>query len=57
MLSEFGSAADAVQCAVEVQAALVEANSIVPSDRHINVRMGIHIGDVMVRAGTCSGMV
>jgi adenylate cyclase len=55
VLAEFGSAVDAVKCAVDAQAALAEANSSVPSDRHINFRMGVHIGDVMVRAGDLFG--
>jgi adenylate cyclase len=55
VLAEFGSAVDAVQCAVDAQKALAEANSGFPTDRHINFRIGIHIGDVMVRAGDLFG--
>ena len=55
VLAEFGSAVDAVQCAVEAQAALAQANSNVPSDRRINFRIGVHVGDVMVRAGDLFG--
>jgi adenylate cyclase len=55
VLAEFGSAVDAVQCAVEAQAALAEANSSQASDRRICFRIGIHIGDVMVRAGDLFG--
>jgi adenylate cyclase len=55
VLAEFGSAVDAVQCAVEAQAALAEANTGVPPDKHINFRIGVHIGDVMVRAGDLFG--
>src|SRR5215831_11149584 len=55
VLAEFGSAVEAVECAVEAQAALTEANSRLPADRHINFRMGIHVGDVMVRAGDLFG--
>src|SRR6516164_11082300 len=47
VVAEFGSAVDAVECAVEAQAALTEANSGLPADRHINFRIGIHVGDVM----------
>src|SRR5258708_8680035 len=50
VLAEFGSAVDAVQCAVEAQAALAEANASLPTDKRINFRIGIHVGDVMVRA-------
>ena len=55
VLAEFGSAVDAVQCAVEAQAALAEANSSLPPDKRINFRIGIHVGDVMVRAGDLFG--
>src|SRR5712664_3887204 len=55
VLAEFGSAVEAVQCAVEAQAALAEANTGVPPNKHINFRIGIHIGDVMVRAGDLFG--
>jgi class 3 adenylate cyclase len=55
VLAEFGSAVEAVQCAVETQTALAEANAGVPPDRRINFRIGVHIGDVMVRAGDLFG--
>jgi adenylate cyclase len=55
VLAEFGSVVDAVQCAVTAQAALAEANTGFPSDKHINFRIGVHIGDVMVRAGDLFG--
>src|SRR4249919_1718485 len=55
VLAEFGSAVDAVQCAVEAQAALAEANSHLSPDKRISFRIGIHIGDVMVRAGDLFG--
>src|SRR5215470_10038669 len=55
VLAEFGSAVDAVKCAVEAQAALAEANSGLASDHHINFRIGIHIGDVMIRVGDLFG--
>jgi adenylate cyclase len=55
VLVEFGSAVDAVQCAVEAQTALADANSTLASDRRISFRIGVHIGDVMVRAGDLFG--
>src|SRR5260370_21177841 len=55
VLAEFGSAVEAVQCAVEAQTALAEANSGLAPDRSISFRIGIHIGDVMVRAGDLFG--
>jgi adenylate cyclase len=55
VLAEFGSAVDAVQCAVEAQAGLAEANAGLPLDRHINFRIGVHVGDVMIRGGDLFG--
>jgi adenylate cyclase len=55
VLAEFGSAVDAVRCAMEAQGALAEANSTLPEARHINFRIGVHVGDVMVRAGDLFG--
>jgi TolB-like protein/class 3 adenylate cyclase/Flp pilus assembly protein TadD len=55
VLAEFGSAVDAVQCAVEAQAALAGANATLSPERHINFRIGIHVGDVMVKGGDLFG--
>jgi TolB-like protein/class 3 adenylate cyclase/tetratricopeptide (TPR) repeat protein len=55
VLAEFGSAVDAVQCAVDAQAALAEANSNLTADGRIDFRIGVHIGDVMIRAGDLFG--
>ena len=44
-----------MQCAVEAQAALAEANTSAAPDRRINLLIGVHIGDVMVRAGDLFG--
>jgi adenylate cyclase len=55
VLAEFSSAVDAVRCAVEAQTALAEANSSQAPERRICFRIGIHIGDVMVRPGDLFG--
>lgn len=55
VLAEFGSAVDAVQCAVEAQAALAGANADLSPDRHINFRIGVHVGDIMVKGGDLFG--
>jgi TolB-like protein/class 3 adenylate cyclase len=55
VLAEFSSAVDAVQCAVDAQGALAEVNQQMPSDRHIRFRIGVHVGDVMVKAGDLFG--
>jgi len=55
VLADFPSVVDAVQCAVEVQKALAEANEGVPEDRQMSFRIGVHVGDVMVRGGDLFG--
>jgi adenylate cyclase len=55
VLAEFGSAVDAVQCAVEAQAALSQANVGLSPDRHINFRIGVHVGDIMIKGGDLFG--
>ena len=44
---EFRSVVDAVNCAIEVQRAMVERNAGVALDKRIEFRIGIHIGDVV----------
>jgi TolB-like protein len=55
VLAEFGSAVDAVRCAMEAQDALAKANWTLSETRQINFRIGVHVGDVMVRAGDLFG--
>src|SRR5271155_2870690 len=44
---EFRSVVDAVNCAIEVQRAMVERNAEVAPDKRIEIRIGIHLGDVV----------
>src|SRR5215207_8781804 len=55
VLAEFPSVVDAVECAVAVQEKLAEANAGVAEDRGLRFRIGVHIGDVMVRGGDLLG--
>src|SRR5437762_4783519 len=48
VLMEFGSAVNAVECAVNLQSAMTTANRDVAEDRQIILRVGINLGDVMV---------
>src|SRR3954453_7412594 len=54
-LVEFGSALEAAQCAIEIQRTLAKRNHDVTSDRRIELKIGIHIGDVVHRAGDVYG--
>ena len=46
---------DAVQCAVAVQEALTQADQDTPLERRLQFRIGVHVGDVMVRGGDLLG--
>jgi len=48
MLVEFGSAVDAVRCAVEVQRSMATSNLDVPEAKRIEFRIGIHVGDIII---------
>lgn len=47
-LVEFGSAVDAVRCAVEIQRGMPGRSDGVPEDRQIRFRIGVNIGDIIV---------
>ena len=49
LLVEFASVVDAVQCAVGIQRAMAERNAAVPQEQQIVYRMGVNLGDVIVR--------
>jgi hypothetical protein len=46
---------EAAQCAIEIQRTLAKRNHDVAGDRRIEVRIGIHIGDVVHREGDVYG--
>jgi adenylate cyclase len=54
-LVEFHSALDAAQCAIEIQRALSKRNADVPVERRIEIKIGVHIGDVVHRNGDVYG--
>src|SRR6266567_6343532 len=54
-LVEFHSALEAAQCALEIQRTLAKRNHDVSSDRRIELRIGIHVGDVVHREGDLYG--
>jgi adenylate cyclase len=54
-LIEFDSALEAAECAVAIQRALAKRNADAPAQRQIQVRIGIHIGDVVHRSGDVYG--
>ena len=54
-LVEFASAVAAVKCAVELQEGLARRNLDAPADRQFQVRIGIHLGDVLRRGDDIVG--
>src|SRR5712692_8762819 len=48
VLAEFASVVNAVQCAVEIQVTLKAENASLPSNRRMEFRIGVNLGDVMV---------
>ena len=55
LLADFGSAVDAIRCAVEVQKELAQRNAELPTDRRMDLRMGINLGDVIVDGDSLYG--
>ena len=54
-LIEFQSALEAAQCAIEIQRTLAKRNHDVSAERRIELKIGIHIGDVVHRGGDVYG--
>ncbi|MEY2484364.1 MAG: hypothetical protein QOH39_12 [Verrucomicrobiota bacterium] len=54
-LVEFNSALEAARCSIEIQRTLAKRDADAPTDRQIQVRIGIHIGDVVHRGGDVYG--
>jgi class 3 adenylate cyclase len=46
-LVEFASAVDAVRCAIDIQRGMIARNKDIPTDRRIEFRIGINIGDII----------
>ena len=55
ILLEFGSAVDAVRCAIQTQRGMAQRNAAVPADRRIEIRIGIHVGDIIIEEGDIFG--
>lgn len=55
LLIEFASTVDALRCAQEIQAQMAERNLAVAPETHIDYRMGVHQGDIVVEDGDIFG--
>lgn len=54
-LAEFSSVTAAVDCAVEIQLRAAQENESVPVERRMQLRMGIHCGEIIVDGPTIYG--
>lgn len=55
LLAEFPSAVDAVQCAVEIQRQLAQANGDLPDEERMRFRIGVNVGDLVVIGDRIAG--
>ncbi len=55
ILADFASVVDAVSCAVEIQRELAERNQQLPDQRRMEFRIGVNLGDVLVKEGALYG--
>lgn len=55
VLAEFASVLDAVHCAIVIQQEVARANEPEPENRRMHFRIGINVGDVMVKEGDIFG--
>lgn len=54
-LVEFPSALEAVRCSTEIQQEMHDRNAALPKDRRIQIRVGVHLGDVVHSQGDILG--
>lgn len=55
MLAEFSSVVNAVACAVDIQRHMALRNADTAADRRIDLRIGIHLGDILAEDGDIFG--
>jgi adenylate cyclase len=55
VVADFASAVDAVQCAVAVQEAIAKDGADRPADEQMRLRIGVHVGDVIVQGENLFG--
>lgn len=55
ILAEFPSASDALKCALQIQERIAVVNDEVPEGRRVSLRIGVHVGEAMVKNGDLFG--
>ena len=54
-LIDFNSAVDAVRCAIQVQRGMAQRNATVSEEQRIQLRIGVHLGDILLEEGDIFG--
>jgi adenylate cyclase len=55
ILVEFVSAVDATRCAIELQHGMAQRNIGVADEQRIEIRIGVHVGDIIIEEGDIFG--
>jgi adenylate cyclase len=55
ILIEFVSAVDAIRCAIQTQRGMAQRNAGVSDEQRIQIRIGIHVGDIIIEEGDIFG--
>ncbi len=55
VIAEFASPVEAVSCAADIQRELEERNADLPHDRRMQLRIGVNLGDVVVKGDNLLG--
>jgi adenylate cyclase len=55
VLAEFASVFSAIECSIEIQCELAKANESIEEAKQLRFRIGINVGDVMVKDGDIFG--
>src|ERR1700742_1898603 len=48
VLADFSSVVDALNCAIQIQRAALAINESLPTERRLELRIGVNLGDVIV---------
>jgi TolB-like protein/class 3 adenylate cyclase/Tfp pilus assembly protein PilF len=55
VLAEFPSAREATRCGLEIQGVVGARNEALPTEERMDLRIGVHLGDVLVEGGRLYG--
>ena len=55
LLTEFPSVVEAVQCAVQIQQAMIGRETALPEEQRIRLRIGVNLGDIIIEGSDIYG--